>query len=25
MNLLEYEQQIFLDTFHDDGLLITAR
>ncbi|XP_052776482.1 DNA repair endonuclease XPF-like isoform X1 [Mya arenaria] len=25
MKLLEYEQQIFLDAFHDDGLLITAR
>ncbi|XP_060605869.1 DNA repair endonuclease XPF-like [Ruditapes philippinarum] len=25
MSLLEYEQQIFLDALHDDGLLITAR
>ncbi|XP_045159646.2 DNA repair endonuclease XPF-like isoform X1 [Mercenaria mercenaria] len=25
MSLLEYEQQIFLDAFHEDGLLVTAR
>ena len=25
MPLLDYEKQIFLDTFHDDGLLITAK
>ncbi|ELT90017.1 hypothetical protein CAPTEDRAFT_178005 [Capitella teleta] len=25
MSLLEYENQIFLDAFHDDGLLVTAR
>ncbi len=25
MSLLEYENQIFLDAFHEDGLLITAR
>ena len=25
MPLLEHEKQIFLDAFHDDGLLITAK
>ncbi|XP_052256550.1 DNA repair endonuclease XPF-like [Dreissena polymorpha] len=25
MNLLEYEQQIFLDAFHEDGLLVMAK